>query len=373
VDPELFFSEKTRERHQRDIEKLLLFPIVLLRRSASDEVASVLVKGATVGGIESDRNRRALEALSHLEEAHPRRRVVSPEGAAAIVATMGSFLRDPFNRMDAYSFVDRWLRKPSMGSTEDTTRMVREALFAHWEEYRTCGDSAGEICAVNGMDVVALLNHFKDPASRTILERASNDWNKGVAILARLCVNGPTESTLNDVRDTVLRSPSLREQLQAIRVFSYSISIEHELALRPIFSEVVAERFTEVPEEAEPSSAVNSARAALLSVMARRLFMHPVRSPFTAEVLSGAVSQSPGEVNLVASTLMAIARQERIMPLRFYDEPELLRPVGICIELLRHQAKRDNHAIAPIADAIEGHFILDGPARFGFQLTRTRD
>jgi hypothetical protein len=38
VDPELYFSAKTRELHQGEIDKLLLFPIVLLRRSAGPEV-----------------------------------------------------------------------------------------------------------------------------------------------------------------------------------------------------------------------------------------------------------------------------------------------------------------------------------------------
>jgi hypothetical protein len=150
----------------------------------------------------------------------------------------------------------------------------------------------------------------------------------------------------------------------------YSVSPQHDKQLHSIYSDVIARGFR--GDEDDPE-VVGPIRTALLSVMARRLFTLPLSDPFSQAVLSDAMSQKVGEASLLASTLLAITRQGRVMPLSFYDEPTLLRPIGLCIELLRHQAKIDDPSITPIADAIEGHFILDGPARFGFQLTRTRD
>jgi hypothetical protein len=369
VDPDLFFSEKTRERHQGEIDKLLFFPIVLLRRAASNEVTSVLVKAATIGGIEPERNRRALEALTHLEESHPHHRMVSQEGVAALVDTMGSFLRDPFNRLDAYAFVERWLRKEPSRPPE-ATRLVRDALHRLWREYREGGIGGVESCAANIMDVVALSRHFDDPLSREVRLQACDDPHTGVASLARLVVFGPTEPLLDNLRDATGDDAPLEERLRAIRVLGYSVSPQHDKQLHSIYSDVIARGFR--GDEDDPE-VVGPIRTALLSVMARRLFTLPLSDPFSQAVLSDAMSQKVGEASLLASTLLAITRQGRVMPLSFYDEPTLLRPIGLCIELLRHQAKIDDPSITPIADAIEGHFILDGPARFGFQLTRTRD
>ena len=162
VDPELYFSAKTRERHQGEIDKLLLFPVVLLRRSAGREVVSVFVRAATKVGIDPGSNRRALEALTHLEEAHPGRRVVSAEQVSAIVDTMGSFLRDPLNHMDAYAFVERWLQKPVPRSSGED-QAISGALHALWANHRG-GSSLGHgLCGANLMDVIALLRHFDDP------------------------------------------------------------------------------------------------------------------------------------------------------------------------------------------------------------------
>lgn len=79
---------------------------------------------------------------------------------------------------------------------------------------------------------------------------------------------------------------------------------------------------------------------------------------------------SVGGTIFFASALMTIARSGRIVPLRFYDDPSLLTPVGVTIELLRHQSQTTNRPVSEAADQIEEHFLLDGPARFGFELVR---
>ena len=369
VDPELFFSDKTRARHPGEIDRLLFFPIVLLRRAASNEVTSVLVKAATIGGIEPERNRRALEMLTHLEEVHPAQRMLSQEGVAAIVETMGSFLRDPFNRLDAYAFVERWLRKEPAQAPE-TTHLVRDAINRLWREYREGAFGGVESFSANMMDLLALSRHFDDPLSRQVRLQACDDPHTGVASLARLVVFGPTEHLLGTLHDATHEDAPLEERHRAIRVLGYSVSPEHDKRFRLIYSDAVGRVFREDEEDPE---FVGPIRTALLSVLARRLFTLPLSDPFSQAVLSDAISQKVGEASLLASTLLAITRQGRVMPLSFYDEPTLLSPIGLCIELLRHQAKNDDPSITSIADAIEGHFILDGPARFGFQLTRTQD
>ena len=372
VNPNLFFPAHTRELHQGEIDKLLLFPIVLLRRSAGPEVASVLVKAATRGGIDPESNRRALEALTYLEDSHPEQRVVSAEAVSEIVGTMGSFLRDPLNHMDAYAFVERWLQKPVPRSAGED-RVISGALHALWAEHRGGNGLGHGPGGANLMDVVALLRHFDDPVSRLIGEQAGGDLDAGVALLSRLFTTGPNPCVLSELRETALKGDSPEDRFGAIRVLGYALSAEHDAVLRPVFSELVTRAFGGSGPTSAVGSDVAAARPALVSVMERRLFTQPLGAPFTTEVLADSAMQKAAEARLVVSTLLGIARQGRVMPLAFYDEPTRLAPVGISIELLRYQAMRKDPSIQSIADDIEGHFILDGPARFGFQLTRTRD
>ena len=202
-------------------------------------------------------------------------------------------------------------------------------------------------------------------------DQAATDRDKGVALLSRLCMSGLTPCMLSELRETALKGASPEDRLGAIRVLEYSLSADHDTALRPVFSGLVTRAFEDSGPATDFGSDVAGARAALISVMARRLFTQLLNAPFTSEVLGDSVRQRVAEASLLASTLLRIARQGRVMPLAFYDNPSLLAPVGLCIELLRYQAKRKDPSIIAIADAIEGHFILDGPARFGFQLART--
>ena len=176
---------------------------------------------------------------------------------------------------------------------------------------------------------------------------------------------------LTELRETALKGASPEDRLGAIRVLEHSLSADHDVALGPVFSGLVTRAFEDSGPAPDFVSDIASARSALISVMARRLFTQPLNAPFTSEVLGDTVRQRVAEASLLASTLLGIARQERVMPLAFYDDPILLAPVGLSIELLRYQAKRKDPSIISIADAIEGHFILDGPARFGFQIART--
>lgn len=144
------------------------------------------MKAATRGGIDTESNRRALEALAHLEEALPRNRVVSAEAVSTIVDTIGRFLRDPLNHMHAYAFVERWLQKPIPRSSGED-QAISGALHAHWADHQG-GSSLGHgLSGANVMDVIALLRHFDDPVSRMIGEQAETDRDKGVALLSRLC------------------------------------------------------------------------------------------------------------------------------------------------------------------------------------------
>lgn len=367
VDPALYFSAKTRKHHQGEIDKLLLFPIVLLRRAAGHEVASVFVKAATRGGIEPESNRRGYEGLTHIEEANPGQRVIPAEQVSAILSTMGSFLRDSLNHMDTYAFVERWLQKPAPHSS-GADGPIAAVLHCLWNEYRG-GSGLGQ---EHVMDVIALLRHFDDPVSQMIVEQAANDSDKGIALLARLCRVGPTPCVVSDIHQTALQGGSAEERHKALRVLGYSLSAEHDVALRPVFSELVTRAFGDTGPTLDFGSDVVGARSSLISVMARRMFTQPLKASFIADVFSDASRQNVAEASLMASTLLGIARQGRIMPLAFYDDPSLLAPIALSIELLRYQAKRIDSSLVDIADAIEGHFILDGPARFGFQLARTQ-
>jgi hypothetical protein len=369
VDAQCFFTDETRARYGHEIEKLAFLPIVILRRCASTEVVPILVKAATTGGIDPGMNRLALEALTYVEAGDPHERVTPGRSVAALAGTMECFLREPLNRMDVYSFVDQWLSKSARdGST--TAEPVMEVLHRSWEEYRSGTIVSVENRGLNILDVIALLRHFDDPTSRLIRQQACEVPHFGISALAHLTDCGPTHSLLWSILEACSPAAPLRERLRAFRLFSYRLSDEVDRRILPLYLHVVSRTFRDGEAHA-PVSEIAAERVALMSVLGRRLYTQPLQGPFLSGILSEAMTREVGEASLVASTLMAIAREARVMPLSFYDDPYQLTPLGLTIALLRERSKVAGSAVSEIADEIEGHFILDGPARFGFQLART--
>ncbi len=371
VDPALFFSKEDRDLYEKTIQRLAFYAIVPLRRSADGEVVPTLVRAASRGGIEPVMNRRAMEALTYLEEAHPHHRVVTAREVAELVGTMDDLLRDPLNQMDVYSFVERWLRKPT-APDDGGLGIVREALHQQWRECISIGRDSPDERGISITDLVALLRYFDDPPSRQILQQACYHRDIGVSCLARLCVSEDAGWGLSALLEATRPSAGNEARLSALRVFGYSISEEIDRQVLPLFHHAVTDAFKEIGPE-DDAVTLGDARSVLISVMARRLYTHPLDAPFTSGVLAQAMGRNVGETSLLATTLMSISRYGRVMSLSFYDKPDLITPVGVTVELLRLQSSRGDHLLSEVADTIEDHFILDSPARFGFQLARVGD
>lgn len=368
VSPELYFSEKALERHGEYVEKLLLFPLVILRRCGRHEIAPTFVDAATTGSIDPSVSRRAIEGLTHVEETDPRHRVLSGESVATIARSMDSFFRNSLNRMDVYALVDRWLSKPGNVPSTDSAP-VRAVLHTFWEEYRRGEvDLPVQSQGLNIMDVVALMRHFDDPASQAIVEEACGDPNAGISLLAQLYRFGRSPGVLTKFIEALDVTAPSEDRLSAVRVFAYPISPELDRILLPFFLHAARASFRD-----DRGNGPEDGRLAMVAGFARRLYTSPINSPFTAQVFAEALERNDEEASLVASTLVGIARQRRVMPLRFYDDPTLLAPIGVSIEMMRRSAIGNRAHMTALADEVEGHFILDGPARFGFQLTRTRE
>jgi len=368
VSPDLFVSRSAWAGHHDEIQRLSFFPIVLLRQTACAQAATILVTGATRDGLDPLMNRRALEALNYFEERSCPHRGIPAKAVAAIVDTMGSLLRDPLNRMDVYAFVDRWLSKPSAHGGTDPTP-VREALHQQWREYSKEPIDPVDERGGNAMDVISLLRHFDDPTSQLVREQACHHTNVGVSTLARLSILGGTTCVLSSLLDSIRPTTPLAQRLSALRVFGYSVSNEIDEHLLSLYRQAVFSAFGASDTSPETSD-IHLERRVLYSVLARRIYTGPLDAPFTSGIVQDAMSKNVAGASLFASTLLSIAREGRVMPLRFYDDPPSLTPIGVAIELLRFQAKTDDTGMSRIADEIEGHFILDGPARFGFELSR---
>ena len=368
VDPARFFTKDDREQHGGTIQRLACYAIVVLRRTAAQEVAPILVRAATRCGIDPEMNRLALEALTNLEESIPNYRVVASSQVAAMVTVMGDLLRDPLNKMDLHAFIERWLKKlPANG--HDGDGVVRQALHDLWQERRS-----GSLSQLPGyesvmMDLVSLVRHFDDPASQMIVEQACDHPDAGVSYLARLCVGGDTRRALAALLGATLHSTQPEARLSALRVFGYSVSDEMDACLLPLFHSAVSRAFQDVGPGEVPDT-LRKMRLVAISVMERRLYTQPLDAVFTSGVLAQVMNRKASEVSLLATTLMSMSRHGRVMPFSFYDNPELLTPVGITIALLRLQSNAGDRSISEVADTIEDHFILDGPALFGFQLAR---
>ena len=372
VAPEIFFSRNTLDSHAGYIEKLLLFPIVILRRCSSREAPPLFVNAATKGSIDADVSRRALEALTHVEAADPLRRVISGEFVAAIAATMDSFFRNSLNRMDTFAFIDRWLKKPSDNPATDSAA-VRDIMHGFWREYRRGSSDPIDTRGINIMDVMALMRHFDDSTSIGIVEEACDDRNAGISIMAHLCRFGRSAGVLTRFAEALNRNAPREDRQSASRVFSYSLSSDIDTMLLPFFLQMVRREFRAESEMEAGEQNIERIRMVLVAGLARRLYTCPIDASFVVSVFHEALSRNDEEASLVASTLLGMARQRRVMPLSFYDEPKLLATIGACIERMRLSATANRPAMVSIADEIEGHFILDGPARFGFQLTRSRE
>jgi hypothetical protein len=371
LNPALYFSERTRARRPREVERVSSYPIVVLRRCASREEAPILIRDATRGGIEPEMNRRALETLCYLEDVDPVHRVIPGRLVAALVVTMSDLLRDPLNRMDTYAFVDRWLQKePKDDVTEATT--VRAAVHTLWDEYRSGPWTSARGCGLFGPDIIALLRHFDDPHSKRIIEEASNSTDTEVATIAMLCRAGGLRPALDKLIQATFASTPLQERLNVLAVFGYCISEDIDKLILPIFRHIVSRAFSEITVDDEPT-ALGAERISLISAFTRRLHTQPLHSGFNRAILAEALRFSVSGASFLATALVSIARSGRLMRLSFYDDPGLLTPIGLTIELLRHQSNHRNYGASESADEIERHFLLDGPARFGFEIGRIED
>lgn len=368
LNPGLYLSALAQASER---ERLASYPLVLLRRCASGEEAPILMREATTGGIDPQMNSRALEVLSYLEDGDPIHRIVPGRMVAALVDTMSDLLREPHNRMDTYAFVDRWLQKASKHDETDATT-VRTAVQALWSEYRSEGAVSVNGRGLSGTDLIALMRHFDDPLSTKNIEEALDSADAGVATVAMLCRADTVRDALGQLMAATLSSTSLTERLSVLGAFAYPISDEIDTRILPVFRYTVSRAFGDVKPGGDPTS-VGAERSALISAFTRRLHTQPLQSPFTAGVFAEAMRLDVGGSSFLASALMSIARTGRFMRFSFYDDPGLLTPIGVTIELLRHQANRKNRPAAEVAGEIERHFLVDGPARFGFEIRRVED
>jgi hypothetical protein len=368
LNPALYLGPHARAS---ETERLGSYPLVILRRCASREEASILIRDATKGGIDPQMNSRALEALNYVEDGHPTHRLVPGRFVAALVATMSDLLREPHNRTETYAFIDRWLKKaPRDDATEAIT--VRAAVHALWTEYRSERSISVHGRGLSGTDLVALMGHFDDPLSKNIIEEALSSADRGVATVAMLCKAGGVRDALDQLMSATISSTPLAERLSVLAAFGYSISDEIDTRILPVFRYAVSRAFGDLKPGNDPS-AVGAERNALISAFTRRLHTQPLQSPFTAGVFAEAMRLDVGGSSFLASSLMTIARTGRLMRFSFYDDPGLLTPIGVTIELLRHQANRKNQSAVEVAGEIERHFLVDGPARFGFEISRVED
>jgi hypothetical protein len=352
-------------------ERLASYPLVLLRRCASSEETPILIRDAIRGGIDPQMISRALEALSYLEDGDATHRVVPGRMVAALVGTMSDLLREPYNREETYAFVDRWLRKAAKDEATEAA-MVRDAVHALWQEYRSEGAVSVNGRGLSGTDLIALMRHFDDPQSAKIIEDALDSADTGVATVAMLCRADTVRDALGQLMAATLSSTPLTERLSVLAAYAYSISDDIDTRILPVFRYTVSRAFGDLKPGDDPT-AVGAERKTLISAFTRRLHTQPLQGLFTAGVCAEAMRLNVGGSSFLASALMSIARTGRLMRFSFYDDPALLTPIGVTIELLSHQANRKNRPAAEVAGEIERHFLVDGPARFGFELRRIED
>jgi hypothetical protein len=371
LNPGLYFSDSVRASRPREVERLAFYPLVPLRRCASLAEAPILIREATTGGFDPQMNSRALEALTYLEDGNPTHRVVPGRMVAALVGTMSDLLREPYNREETYAFVDRWLRKAAKGDATEAA-MVRDAVHALWKDYCSAGAASVSGRGVSATDLMTLMRHFDDPLSTKIIKEALDSADAGVATVAMLCRADTVRDALGQLMAATLSSTRLPERLSVLAAFAYSISDDVDTRILPVFRYTVSRAFGDLKPDHDPT-AVGAERSTLISAFTRRLHTQPLRSPFTAGGFAEAMRLDVAGSSFLASSLLSITRTGRLMRFSFYDDPGLLTPIGVTIELLRHQANRKNRPAAEVAGEIERHFLVDGPARFGFELRRIED